>query len=250
MFKRLHKLIVFTVLILTTCSSAWSEPITKEQGDIIINELKNIRQLLERQKQPQPQQVQQPPKAEKITVKSGGTHTLGNSNAPLVLIEYTDYQCSFCARFSNSTFPAIKKNLIDTGKVLFIQRDLPLDFHQFASKAAQAVLCAGESGKFWEMKELLFKNSQKLDLDSLAGYAKNIGLKPEDFSACLASDKYAKELAEEVKYAQSVGITGTPSFVLGKQKNGVVEGFKIVGALPYENFEAVANELLATGNGK
>ncbi len=219
--------------------------LTEETGQQILKELRDIKQLLEKQQRPpQAPQPPQPPKPDKVRIKGGGEYVIGKANAPLVLIEYTDYQCPYCGRFEAQTFPDIKKNLIDTGKVRFIQRDLPLEFHQFALKAAQAARCAGEQGKYWEMKDVLFKNQTKLDAESMTSYAKIIGLNEDKYKTCASSDKYVKEIGDEAKYANSLGINGTPSFVLGKPDGDFVDGLKIVGAQPYAAFEAVANELM------
>ena len=169
---------------------------------------------------------------------------LGKSDAPLTLVEFTDYQCPFCGRFEATTFPEIKKNYIDTGKLRLILRDLPLDFHPFALKAAQSVHCAGDQGKFWEMKGLVFKNQNKIDVDSLAGYAKELLLNGDTFKSCMADGKHLKEIRDEAKYAQSLGITGTPTFILGKTAGDSVEGKVIVGAVPLEVFEANINAML------
>lgn len=82
---------------------------------------------------------------------------LGNANAPITIIEFSDYECPFCKRFYDQTFGQIKKDYIDTGKVKFIYRDYPLSFHPGAEPAAQAANCAGEQGKYWEMHDKIFQ---------------------------------------------------------------------------------------------
>ena len=234
---------MMSAIIITMSGAVLAVPMTKDQGDAILKELREIKQLLAR-----PQQQQQapsvPPKPENLTVKGDAIYVLGKSDAPLTLVEFTDYQCPFCGRFETTTFPEIKKNYIDTGKVRFILRDLPLDFHPFALKAAQSVHCAGDQGKYWEMKELVFKNQNKIDVDSLAGYAKDLLLNGDTFKSCMADGKHLKEIGDEAKYAASLGITGTPTFVLGKAVGDSVEGRVIVGAQPLAAFEAAINEML------
>ncbi len=215
-------------------------PMTKDQGDAILKELREIKQLLARQ---QAQPAPQPP--QNVTVKGDAIYVLGRSDAPLTMVEFTDYQCPFCGRFEASTYPEIKKNYIDTGKLRLIVRDLPLpELHPYALKAAQAVHCAADQGKFWEMKDTVFKNQNKLDTDALAGYARSLGLNAGTFNTCMAEGKHIKEIGEEAKYAQSLGITGTPTFIVGKTTGDTVQGRVIVGALPYENFAAVINGML------
>jgi protein-disulfide isomerase len=205
--------------------------------------LREIKQLLARQ-----QAQQAPPAAQmpqKLTVKGDAIYKLGKNDAPLTMVEFTDFQCPFCGRFEATTFPEIKKNYIDTGKLRLILRDLPLsDLHPYALKAAQSVHCAGDQGKFWEMKDLVFKNQSRLDVDSLAGYARDISLNVDTYKSCMADGKHLKEIGDETKYAISLGITGTPTFILGKTTGDTVEGRVIVGAQPYAVFEAAINEIL------
>ena len=237
--------VMMSAIIITMSGAVLAVPMTKDQGDAILKELREIKQLLARPQQQQaPAAPSVPPKPENLTVKGDAIYVLGKSDAPLTLVEFTDYQCPFCGRFETTTFPEIKKNYIDTGKVRFILRDLPLDFHPFALKAAQSVHCAGDQGKYWEMKELVFKNQNKIDVDSLAGYAKDLSLNGDAFKSCMADGKHLKEIGDEAKYAASLGITGTPTFVLGKAVGDSVEGRVIVGAQPLAAFEAAINEML------
>jgi protein-disulfide isomerase len=236
--------IMMSILITMVSVTAMAEPLTKNQGDAILKELREIKELLAR-----PQQVpaapSSPQRLENLKVKGDAIYVLGKSDAPLTLVEFTDFQCPFCARFETTTFPEIKKSYIDTGKVRLILRDLPLaDMHPFALKAAQSVHCAGDQGKFWEMKDLVFKNQNKIDVDSLANYAKELSLNGDAFKSCMAEGKHLKEIGDEAKYAQSLGITGTPTFILGKAVGDSVEGRVIVGAQPLATFEAAINEML------
>src|SRR5665647_213785 len=164
---------IMSAIILTMSGNVLAAPMTKDQGDAILKELREIKQLLARPQQQQAQAAPSAPQAPQIMkVKGDAIYVLGKSDAPLTMVEFTDYQCPFCGRFEATTFPEIKKNYIDTGKLRLIMRDMPLEgLHPFAMKAAQAVHCAGDQGKFWEMKDLLFKNQNKLDADSLNGYA-------------------------------------------------------------------------------
>lgn len=232
--------VIMTAVVITVSGTTLAVPMTKEQGDAILNELRQIKQLLAR---PQQQQVQAAPSVpQNLTVKSDALYVLGKSDAPLTMVEFTDFQCPFCGRFEATIFPEIKKNYIDTGKLRLILQDLPLsDLHLYALKAAQSVHCAGDQGKFWEMKELVFKNQSRLDIDSLVGYAKDISLNADTFKSCMADGTHLKEIGDEAKYAQSLGITGTPTFIVGKSTGNSVDGRVIVGAQPYAVFEAVIN---------
>jgi protein-disulfide isomerase len=238
-----YLLTIMSAIIFTVSGTAVAAPMTKDQGDAILKELRDIKQLLSRQQLPAPQAQRMP---QNLTVNSDAIYVLGKSDAPVTMVEFTDYQCPFCGRFESTTFPDIKKNFIDTGKMRLIVRDLPLEgLHPFAMKAAQAAHCAGDQGKFWEMHDLLFKNQNKLDADSLTGYATgDLALNADIFKKCMADGKHLKEIGAESRYAQSLGITGTPTFIVGKTAGDSVEGRMVVGALPYENFAAAINAAL------
>ncbi len=106
-----------------------------------------------------------------------GWYAIGQENAPLTMVEFTDYQCPFCRRFESETFAQLKKNYIDTGKVRFVSRDLPLEFHPNAPRAAIAVRCAGEQHKFWEMHDAIMQDTATdLGPDAILKYAQKVSL--------------------------------------------------------------------------
>ena len=222
-----------------------SEGITREQADAILKELREIRHLLERQAQSTPTRPQDPTPKRIGKVKIGTSSALGHADAPVTIVEYTDYQCPHCGRFHTSTFEELKKNYIDTGKIQFISRDLPLNFHQNALRAAQAARCAGEQDKFWQLRDLLIRNSSKLEPKAIVTYAQQVQLDTEKFNACVNGDKYIDEIRREVAEANSLGITGTPSFIVGRRSQDSIEGTILVGTLPYVALEMKIKELLA-----
>jgi protein-disulfide isomerase len=153
------------------------------------------------------------------------------------MVEYTDYQCPFCNRFATTTFPELKKHYIDTGKVRFISRDYPLDFHPFALKAAEATRCAGEQNKFWPVKDVLMTNSARLTPELITSQVHDAGLDMAKFRACMDSGKYQAGIKDGIAVANAIGINGTPSFVVGKVTGDYLEGYVIVGAQPLSAFE-------------
>jgi protein-disulfide isomerase len=237
-------LAVMGVMVLTTSNVTNAEPMTKAQGDAVLKELREIKELLAKPQQAMPAAPTAQAKPESLTIKGGGIYVLGKSDAPLTLVEFTDYECPFCKRFYETTFQTLKKNYIETGKLKFISRNMPLPMHPHALKAAQASTCAGDQGKFWEMKDLLFRNQNRLEVEALTGYANDISLNAETFKTCMADDARLKSISDEASYINSLGVNGTPSFVLGKSVGDSVEGRKIVGAQPLEVFEGAINELL------
>ena len=222
-------------------------PLTKEQGDAILQELKSIRQLLERQQQP-PQRAQgigpAPAASDRVKVALGESYAIGAANAPVTMVAFVDYECPFCKRFDVQTYPQLKKQYIDTGRLRYVIRDLPLEFHKRAMKAAEASYCAAEQGKFWEMRDKLIANSERLNAELLPGYAKELGIAEERFRGCLDSGKYVPRLQKSLDDARALGITGTPTFVIGKSGGDTLEGVKVVGAQPYATFEQHIKTLL------
>jgi protein-disulfide isomerase len=172
---------------------------------------------------------------------------LGRADAPVTLVEFSDYQCPFCQRFFATTLPALKKDYVDTGKVRYVFRDFPLDqIHPLARKAAEAAHCAGEQGKYWEMHDVLFQNQRALAPLQLAEHARTVGVDGAKFEECLASGRQAARVERGLTDGAAVGVQGTPTFVVGKTKAGdVVEGTPIRGAQPLETFRRIIDQALA-----
>jgi protein-disulfide isomerase len=216
-----------------------AEPgITRQQADQILNELRQIRQLLERQGAGDKGAPQQ----SKVRLKLEGTPMLGSSEAPVTIVEFTDYQCPFCRQFHMTTFNELKKNYIDTGKARFYSRDMPLDFHANAMRAAQAARCANEQGQFWKLRDVMGANPDKLDMPSLTGFALNLKLDVPKFTECVESGKFKNAVQTDVLEAMKIGAEGTPAFVIGRSTPEGVEGSLVVGALPYAVFEQKLND--------
>ncbi len=145
-----------------------------------------------------------------------GEPSKGDKNAKLTLVEFSEFQCPFCGRHVRDTFPQLDKEYIQTGKVRYVFRDLPLEsIHKNAFKAAEAAHCAGDQNKFWEMHDRLFANQNSLEPAMLAGHAQAIGLDAKKFQACLDSGKFAAAIRKDIAEATKYGITGTPTTVIG-----------------------------------
>ena len=220
------------------------EGITHQQADEIINELKRIHQLLEQQqaKADAPAKDDTPKRAKLALL---GAQMIGNKDAPLTMVEFTDFQCPFCKSFYSDTFPELKKNYIDTGKMRFFSRDLPLDFHKDAMRAAEAGRCAAAQGQFWKMRDAMAAKPDKLDLESLVADAGNLKLDVPAFRACVESDKTKDAIQTDVLDAMKIGADGTPAFVVGKSTPDGVDGQLIVGAMPYDTFDQALKDAQA-----
>jgi protein-disulfide isomerase len=233
-------------------AAAKSDAISKEQADAIVGELKQIRQLLERQQAqlaramaPQPAPATAPPEKVQMNVGSGW-YSIGHADAPVTLVEFGDIQCPFCKKFHTDAYAELKKKYIDTGKVRFVSRDLPLEFHPFALKAAEAARCAGDQNKYWELRDALYTNAALPNDDAIKKAVESLALDAKGFQACLDSDKYKTEVQKDASEAANLQISGTPTFVLAKSAKDKLDGVRIVGAQPFSAFQAAIDSLLKT----
>ena len=227
--------------LLAGMPGARADGITSEQAQEMLNELKQIRQLLEKLQGGQQAQALD----DKVSYRfRPGGFSMGDAKAPLVMVEYTDFQCPFCQQFHNTAFAQIKANYIDTGKLRFVSRDFPLDFHENARRAATAGRCAAEQGKFWEMRHLMIVNAEQLRPDNLVAYAASLKLDAPKFRSCLESDRFKAQIDQDIAEGEVAGVQGTPSFVIGRVENDKLEGVRLVGAQPYAQFDARIRELL------
>lgn len=184
--------------------------------------------------------------AQVVNVK--GAPYKGDPNAPLVLVEFADYQCGFCARSALQTMPKIQEQYVATGKIGYVFLDLPLEMHPQAFRAARAAHCAGDQGKYWEMHDQLFANSRDLSPQRLPELARGIGLDVAKFEACLASDEHTAGIRTDMAQAGRLSVYGTPNYMVGRydpktSKVTVLE--KISGAQPFEQFQRVLDKLLS-----
>ena len=162
---------------------------------------------------------------------------LGNKNAPITIVEFSDFQCPFCARFKSETLGQIKTQYIDTGKVKLIYRDFPLtSIHPIAQKAAEASECADDQGKFWEYHDKVFDNQALLSGNSLKQWAADLKLDTNKFNKCLDSGEKANEVAKDLQDSATAGGRGTPYFIIGDQP--------LSGAQPFSAFQAAIESQL------
>lgn len=182
----------------------------------------------------------------RISVPAGGNwHSMGSDKAPLTLLEFTDYECPLCRAFHVDTFRRLKTRYIDTGHVRFVSRDQPMsDYHPRAMDAAHAGRCAGEQGKFWEMRDLLIVHGERLAGSATLEYARQARLDEPAFRSCLSARKYQREIDQDIADAIALKLRGTPQFVLGRMSGQTLDGIVIVGAQPYEVFERAIDGML------
>ena len=161
----------------------------------------------------------------------------GDPNAPVVMEEFSDYQCPFCGTYARETAPLLEEEYVASGKVRMVFKDFPLPSHPNAPKAAEAAWCAADQGKYWEMHDALFANQNALGVASLKRYAAEIGVNTTLFDACLDSGIMAVKVRDAMEEGRRRGVSATPYFFV----NGVV----VRGAESMEQFRLVINSALA-----
>lgn len=174
----------------------------------------------------------------------------GDKNAKVVLVEFTDYQCPFCARHVRDTMPQIDAEYVKTGKVRYVTREFPLEsIHPQAFKAAEAALCAGDQGKYWEMHARLFANQRALAPADLASHAQAVGLDPAKFSQCLEGGTKVAKVRKDLADGAKAGVTGTPAFFIGVPDGANVKVARAIrGAHPFASFKEAIDAVLTATN--
>ncbi len=179
------------------------------------------------------------PQAQVPQIAIAGNPTLGAADAPVTIVEFIDYECPYCQGYAKDTFPQLKANYIDTGKVRYVARDFPLAKHGRARPAAIVAACAGEQGRFWAMREALLADAGQLAETDLRRHADALRLDLPAFDACRAQDRHAARLDADFAAARAVGVNGTPSFLVGSTRGAVAQGRLLQGDETYADFEKV-----------
>lgn len=185
---------------------------------------------------------QGPAQLEFVSVSEDDDAILGDKDAPITIIEFSDFQCPYCAKFSTDTKPQLMSEYIDKGLVKFIYRDFPLPSHTQASMAAQAAECVGEAGgdlAYYDMHDMIFELTSEWSYNENAqevfiGYGSDLG---HDIRECLVSEKFLEETNADYAAGRGYGVNATPTFF--------VNGYKVRGAQPFEVFQAIIDQQLA-----
>jgi protein-disulfide isomerase len=169
---------------------------------------------------------------------SGGMAALGDVDAPVTIVEFSDFQCSYCRRHVLQTLPQIVETYVEAGKVRYIFKDFPLESHPNAPKAAEAARCAGAQGSFWAMHDRLFQDLKEWApqggeqlIETFVGYAGALGLDEMAFGRCMESSQYGQQVRQNQWEGQQAGVGGTPSFL--------INGQLLSGAHSFEEFQRV-----------
>ncbi len=236
------KLVCITIIVLAVIASGTILYTSSNKGNVVGNN-----------NQPTNNQPS-PASASPVKVSMDDDAVLGDKNAPLTMIEFSDYECPFCKRHFTDVYPQIKKDYIDTGKLKMVFRDfIAVPSHNpLATSEAMAANCAKEQAgdsAYYKFHDQIFAKTTSnngLALSELPIIAKNIGLNVSQFQQCLDSNKFKAEVEKDQADGKAIGITGTPSFVVGKStSSGVIEGKVIVGAQPFSVFKVIIDQLLS-----
>lgn len=173
----------------------------------------------------------------RYTVDEAGNPAIGPADAPVKIIEFSDYQCPYCKRW----YDAVNSRLLSdyAGKIRFVYRDMPLSaIHPEAQSAAEAANCAAEQIDYWKYHDLLFTGQYGLGSQAYSQYATDLGLNMDTFNTCVAERRYQSEVDNDASVGLNLGVTGTPTFF--------INGLKVVGAQPYEVFKQIIDNELAS----
>lgn len=203
------------------------------------------------------------PIAEVVAVESKERYmadgaSMGDPNAPIQIVEYSDFQCPFCDRFYTNTAPLLEQYYIDTGKVLFTYKSAGNFVSRNSGRtesrdAAAAAYCAGDQNKFWQMHDALFANNR--DVENQGSFASNRlieiaktveGLDLVEFQDCFDSGKYESRVDDDLSEGNAAGLQGTPYFVITYSVNGVIQTDTIEGAQPFSEFQIKLEAILNT----
>lgn len=195
----------------------------------------------------------QPSPSSLVKVDVSNNPVLGDKNAKLTLVEFSDYECPFCKKSFNEILPDLKKNYIDKGKVKLIYKNLPLPFHQNAFKESEAALCAKDQGgdiAYYKYHDQIFTKTTSggtgIALDQLPVIAEDLGLKVTVFQKCLETAKFKAQVDKDIAEAGKVGASGTPTWFLGKiTSSDTMEGVILVGAQPFSAFRSAIDQQLS-----
>jgi protein-disulfide isomerase len=176
-----------------------------------------------------------------------GVATKGSPTAPIVIVEFSDFECPFCAKFAREILPQLEKDYVDTGKAMVAFRHLPLSIHPTAEPAARAAECAQQQDQFWKMHDELFLESGNLSAENLTKLATGIHLEPVAFKRCLDSDETRGKVLADADLAAMLEISGTPAFMIGSRTSaGSVKVLRVVrGAIPYPQFQRAVEDAMS-----
>jgi protein-disulfide isomerase len=236
--------------LMTAPSPGWtqsqSDAALKTEVESLKGEVKSLRSELDEVKKTLHDLTTRPEPVFDAT----GSQAMGNANAKLVMIEFSDYQCPYCMDYFTNSYRKIIDEYVKTGKLRYVVRDFPGEsIHPYALKAAEGARCAAEQGKFWEMHDGLFNNQRNLGTTGISDSAQSSGLNLTQFQACLDSGKHTAGIKKDEDDTVKLGVKGTPAFFIGTPDPANPLKIKLakimIGSQPLTAFQQVIDGLLA-----
>jgi protein-disulfide isomerase len=246
----------------TGCSALAQQTETESDTKMILKELrelnigvermqKDLHELREARSEPRSAPLPAVQAVTNVSLDVEGRMFRGEKGARLAMIEFSDYECPFCHKFVSETLPRIEEEYIQAGKLKYYAFNFPLKSHPNAAIAARAVLCAKDSGRYWELRERLFslKGAGNLSRESLLAMAKEAGVDEREFQECLDMGGYADEIQRDISDGEKAGVRGIPCFLVGFTDRGdsKVHILRLVsGARSYSQIKKVLDDLAAS----
>jgi len=169
----------------------------------------------------------------------------GDQQAPVTLLEYSDFTCGFCEKFFQETWPLLNSEYIKTGKLRLIYRDFPRAISGPSIDTAMAARCAGEQGQYWAMHDRLFSSRRKFSSDQLQQQAEDLRLNIRQYNECVQAERYMESIYRDRMEGGSIGVRGTPHFILYLTHNPEAGPLLVIpGALPFDTFQEHIEKLL------
>ncbi|NIM96216.1 MAG: thioredoxin domain-containing protein [Anaerolineales bacterium] len=169
----------------------------------------------------------------RLEIPTDDDPSIGPENAPIVIVEFSDFNCGYCRRWHMETFDPLMAAY--PGQIHFVYRDFPVTSAE-SFIAAQAAHCAAEQGAFWDFHDLLFTGGYPLGSEAYVAYAQQLGLDADELTSCIESGRYDEEVNNDARFASGIGATGTPTFF--------INGIPLVGAHPLETFKSIIDQEL------
>jgi len=252
--SRLLLLLCLVPLVFGACAQSNQEEVAQMRREIddLKAQQQQILEQLRELKGDEPAKSIQPARQQlpfDMPVDPNTQEVKGSKGARVAIVEFSDFQCTYCLSYVKQTLPQLDKDYVKTGKVRYFFRNLPLTSgHPNAFRAAEAAHCAAEQGKFWEAHDRFFDHQDVLNPNDWPGHAEALNLDKEKFNQCLLSGKYDAEINADIDDAQKMGIMGTPAFLIGVI---TPDGTKVnvrkmmMGAESYDDFKKVLDEMLS-----
>ncbi|MDT4330393.1 DsbA family protein [Methylomonas sp. MED-D] len=241
-----NKLSVLVILLLGLTELVWAkDDWVADEIFMQISEMrKEISGLKEKVANLEKKLADAKPKVAPVSLSDTEAMALGKSDAPIAILEFSDYECPFCGKHYKNVFPKLRESYIDKGKVKYVMKDFPLDFHAHAKKASLAARCAGEQKQYWAMHDAIFEARGQASDELIAGVAQQHKLDESALKKCLDDPAQLTKVQNDIALGSRLGVNGTPAFLIGRIKDKqLVDYRRFDGMQSFETFVAAIDSL-------